>query len=158
MTKVIQHLWFADDMEAAIRFYVATIPGSAIGAFHVPPIKTPSGGSVQIAEFTLGDQHYRAIEAGPLDPFNHSFSIVVECDDQAEIDRLWNALTDGGSIEQCGWLKDRWGLAWQIVPRFFGEVMGGSDREKAKRVGEAAMTMVKYDIAGLERAAEGADQ
>ena len=160
MTKVIQHLWFEKDMEAAVRFYVDIIPGSAMGAIHSIPVESPSGpaDSVHIAEFMLGDQHYQAIEAGPLDPFNHSFSIMVECDDQGEIDRLWDALKEGGSTEQCGWLKDRWGLAWQIVPKFLGEAMGGPDRAKAKRVGEAMMTMVKFDIAGLQRAADGAGQ
>jgi predicted 3-demethylubiquinone-9 3-methyltransferase (glyoxalase superfamily) len=96
-----------------------------------------------------------AIEAGPLDPFNHSFSIIVECDDQAEIDRLWDALGDGGSIEHCGWLRDRWGLSWQITPRRLGELMRDPDRAKAKRVTEAMLKMVKFDIAGLEAAAKG---
>jgi predicted 3-demethylubiquinone-9 3-methyltransferase (glyoxalase superfamily) len=88
---------------------------------------TTSGpaGSVKTAAFTLGDQRYRAIEAGPLDPFNHSFSIIVECDDQAEIDRLWDALKQGGAVEQCGWLRDRWGLSWQITPRRLGELGQG---------------------------------
>jgi predicted 3-demethylubiquinone-9 3-methyltransferase (glyoxalase superfamily) len=96
-----------------------------------------------------------AIEAGPLDPFNHAFSIMVECDTQAEIDRLWEALKDGGSIEQCGWLKDRWGLSWQITPKRLGELMQDPDRDKAKRVAEAMLQMVKLDIAALERAYEG---
>ena len=96
-----------------------------------------------------------AIEAGPLDPFNHSFSIMVECDTQAEIDRLWKALKEGGSTEQCGWLRDRWGLSWQISPRRLGELMKDPDRAKAKRVTEAMLTMVKFDITELETAAGG---
>jgi predicted 3-demethylubiquinone-9 3-methyltransferase (glyoxalase superfamily) len=96
-----------------------------------------------------------AIEAGPLDKFNHSFSIVIECDTQEEIDRLWAALKDGGLVEECGWLKDRWGVSWQIVPRRLGELMGDKDRAKAKRVAEAMLKMVKFDIAGLEAAANG---
>jgi len=95
-----------------------------------------------------------AIEAGPLDPFNHSFSIMVECDDQAEIDRLWNALKEGGSTEQCGWLKDRWGLSWQIVQTLLGKLMSDPDRAKAKRVAEAMLKMVKLDIAELQCAAD----
>ena len=153
--KVTQHLWFEKDMEAAIRFYTSLIPGSAVHWISPLPADTPSGpaGSVRLAGFTLGDQNYQAIEAGPLDPFNHSFSIMVTCDTQAEIDRLWDALKEGGSVEQCGWLRDRWGLSWQIVPKRLGELMG--DPAKAKRVTEAMLKMVKFDIAGLEAAAAG---
>jgi predicted 3-demethylubiquinone-9 3-methyltransferase (glyoxalase superfamily) len=155
MTKVMQHLWFQKDMEAALRFYTSLIPGSSIHWMSAVPADNPSGpaGSVKIAAFTLGDQRYRAIEAGPLDPFNHSFSIIVECDDQAEIDRLWDALTEGGAVEQCGWLRDRWGLSWQITPRRLGELMRDPDTDKAKRVAEAMLKMVKLDVAGLEAAA-----
>jgi predicted 3-demethylubiquinone-9 3-methyltransferase (glyoxalase superfamily) len=157
MMKVTQHLWFAKDMEAAIGFYTSLIPGSSIHWISGLPADTPSGpaGSVRIAAFTLGDQRYMAIEAGPLDPFNHSFSIMVECETQAEIDRLWEALKEGGSTEQCGWLKDRWGLSWQIAPRLLGELMNDLDQGKAKRVTEAMLKMVKFDIAGLEAAARG---
>jgi len=155
MAKVTQHLWFARDMEAAVRFYAGLIPGSRVDWISALPAETPSGpaGSVKLAGFTLGDQRYIAIEAGPLDPFNHSFSIQVECDDQAEIDRLWDALKDGGQVEQCGWLRDRWGLSWQIIPRGLQQLMQDPDRAKARRVAEAMLKMVKFDIAGLERAA-----
>lgn len=155
--KVTQHLWFAKDMEAAIGFYTALISGSAIEWTTTIPAETPSGpaGSVKIASFTLGDQRYMAIEAGPLDPFNHSFSVMVECDTQAEIDRLWDALKQGGAAEQCGWLRDRWGLSWQIAPKKLGELMMDPDRAKAKRVTEAMLKMVKFDIATLESAAKG---
>jgi len=155
--KVTQHLWFEKDMETAIRFYTSLISGSSVGWISGLAADTPSGpaGSVRIAGFTLGDQRYMAIEAGPLDPFNHSFSIVVECDDQAEVDRLWVALGQGGSYEHCGWLRDRWGLSWQIVPKRFGELMGDPDQAKVKRVMEAMLKMTKFDIAGLEAAANG---
>ena len=155
--KVAQHLWFEKDMEAAIRFYCSLIPGSNVEFVTPLPADTPSGpaGSVRMAGFTLGDQHYQAIEAGPLDPFNHAFSIVVTCEDQGEIDRLWDALKEGGHVEQCGWLRDRWGLSWQIVPRQLGELIGGSDPATAKRVTEAMLKMVKLDVAGLEAAARG---
>lgn len=157
MAKVKQHLWFAKDMEAAVRFYVLLIPGSEVQWIGGLPADSPSGpaGSVKIAAFTLGDQRYMAIEAGPLDAFNHSFSVMVECDTQAEIDRLWDALSEGGTIEQCGWLRDRWGLCWQITPRRLGELMSDPDRAKAARVAEAMLKMVKFDIAGLEKAAAG---
>ncbi|NVP55535.1 VOC family protein [Mycoplana rhizolycopersici] len=155
--KVTQHLWFEKDMERAVRFYAAQIPGSTVEWITTLPAETPSGppGSVKIAAFTLGDQRYMAIEAGPLDAFNHSFSIIVECETQAEIDRLWQALGEGGTTEQCGWLRDRWGLCWQITPRRLAELMRDPDPAKAKRVTEAMLKMVKFDIAGLEEAARG---
>jgi predicted 3-demethylubiquinone-9 3-methyltransferase (glyoxalase superfamily) len=155
--KVTQHLWFEKDMEAAIGFYTSLVPGSAVHWTSTVPADTPSGpvGSVKIAAFSLGDQRYMAIEAGPLDPFNHSFSIMVECDTQADIDRLWDALREGGRIEQCGWLQDRWGLSWQIAPKRLGELMNDPDPAKAKRVTEAMLKMVKFDIAELEAAARG---
>lgn len=153
--KVSQHLWFEKDMEAALRFYVSLIPGSSLDFLSTIPADTPSGpaGSVKIAAFTLGDQRYRAIEAGPLDPLNRSFSIMIECDSQAEIDHLWDALAEGGSTLRCGWLRDRWGLTWQITPKRLGELMNDSDRAKGKRVTEAMMKMVKFDLAALESAA-----
>lgn len=153
--KVTQHLWFEKDMEAAIGFYASLISGSSVHWVTPLPAETPSGppGSVRIASFTLGDQRYMAIEAGPLDPFNHSFSIMVECETQGDLDRLWDALREGGSVEQCGWLKDRWGLSWQIAPSRLGELMSDPDQDKVKRVTEAMLKMVKLDIAALEAAA-----
>lgn len=156
--KVTQHLWFEKDMEAAIGFYTSLIPGSSVQWISPLLAETPSGppGSVKVASFMLGDQRYMAIEAGPLDPFNHSFSIMVECETQGDLDRLWDALKAGGSVEQCGWLKDRWGLSWQIAPTRLGELMSDPDQAKVKRVTEAMLTMVKLDIAELEAAAAAA--
>lgn len=153
--NVRQHLWFETDMDAALDLYTRLIPGSAIQWTSAVPADNPSGpaGSVKIAGFTLGDQSYMAIQAGPLDPFNHAFSVVVECETQAEIDRLWAALSEGGQVEQCGWLRDRWGLSWQITPRRLGELMRDPDPAKARRVAEAMLKMVKLDIAALEAAA-----
>src|SRR5437763_17029544 len=94
------------------------------------------------------------IVAVQIDPFNHSFSIVVECDNQEEIDRLWDALNQDGSVEQCGRLRDRWGLCWQITPKRLGELMNDPDTAKARRVAEAMLKMVKFDIAELEAAAK----
>jgi predicted 3-demethylubiquinone-9 3-methyltransferase (glyoxalase superfamily) len=156
--KVAEHLWFEKDMEAAVSLYVSLIPGSAIDWISAVPADNPSGpaGAVRTMAFRLGDQDYRAIQAGPLDPFNRSFSIVVECETQAEIDRLWAALLEGGGQEsRCGWLKDRWGLSWQIVPKQLGELMSGKDPARARRVAEAMLKMVKFDIAALEAAAGG---
>ena len=116
---------------------------------------TPSGppGSVKVVEYTLFVQPFMAIIAGPLDPFNPSVSFMVNCDNQKEIDRYWNALLEGGTPERYGWIKDKYGLCWQIVPTKLGEL--DPDRAKAKRVGDAMMTMIKLDIAQLERAAAG---
>jgi len=121
------------------------------------PADSPSGpaGSVKLVDFTLFGQPFQAISAGPLDPFNHAISFVVHCDDQAEIDRYWSALLDGGAAEQCGWLKDRFGVSWQIVPTRLDEMIGDADRNRARRVAEAMLKMVKLDVAGLEAAYKG---
>jgi predicted 3-demethylubiquinone-9 3-methyltransferase (glyoxalase superfamily) len=108
-----------------------------------------------VVEFTLLGQPFMAMSAGPLDDFNHAVSFIVECEDQREIDRLWQALGEGGTIEQCGWLRDRYGLCWQIVPKILGQMMKDPDRVRAKRVAEAMLGMVKLDVAGLRKADEG---
>ena len=95
------------------------------------------------------------VGAGPLDPFNHAVSFTIECEDQSEVDRLWNALSEGGTIERCGWLKDRYGVSRQIVPSKIIEMMSDEDRTRAKHVAEAMLQMVKFDIAALERAFDG---
>ena len=154
--KVAQHLWFEKDMETAVSLYVSLIPGSAIDWISAVPADNPSGpaGAVRTMAFHLADQSYRALQAGPLAPFNPSFSIVVQCDDQAEIDHVWAALLEGGGKEsRCGWLTDRWGLSWQIVPRQLAELMSGGEPRRAKQVAEAMLKMVKFDIAALEAAA-----
>ncbi|HYE44917.1 MAG TPA: VOC family protein [Caulobacter sp.] len=155
--KVTQHLWYEKDMEAAIRFYTSLIPNSRIEDVSAVMGESPAGpaGSVTIISFVLGGQNYMAIEAGPLDPFNHSFSIMVEPETQEDLDRLWDALSEGGSIEQCGWLKDRWGLCWQIAPKRLRELMDSPDKAVVKRVTEQMLKMVKLDIAPLEAAAAG---
>ena len=155
--KLIPHLWYSDRAEEAARFYAAHIPDSRVDRITTMPADTPSGpaGSVTIVEFTLAGTAFEAIAAGPLDPFNHAVSFKLECDDQAEIDRLWDALSDGGKIEQCGWVRDRYGLAWQIVPQCLGALMADPDRAKAGRVAKAMLGMIKIDIAPLEAAARG---
>lgn len=157
MTTITQHLWFEKGMRDAISTYVDLIPNSGIEWITPIPADTPSGpaGSVQMAAFHLGDQRYMAIEAGPLDPFNHAFSILVSCDTQTEIDHLWEKLGEGGTHEPCGWLRDRWGLSWQITARRLGELMTGSDADAAKRVTQAMLKMKKIDIAALVHAAAG---
>jgi predicted 3-demethylubiquinone-9 3-methyltransferase (glyoxalase superfamily) len=157
MQKITPHLWFVDNAEEAARFYASIFPDSRVERVTAIPADTPSGpaGSVAVVEFTLFGQQFMAISAGPLDPFKHAISFMVNCADQAEVDRYWDALLDGGAPEQCGWLKDRYGVSWQIVPTVLGEMMTDPDRAKAKRVTEAMLKMVKLDIAGLRRAYEG---
>lgn len=152
--KIVPHLWYARGAAEAARFYASIFPDSRVDAVTPLPADSPSGraGSVEVVEFTLAGQPFMAISAGPLDPFNHAVSFVVECDDQAEIDRYWAALGAGGTVEACGWLRDRYGLCWQIVPRALGEMMKATDREAARRAAEAMLTMEKLDIAALERA------
>jgi predicted 3-demethylubiquinone-9 3-methyltransferase (glyoxalase superfamily) len=157
MSKIVPCLWYADKAEEAAAFYVSLLPDSRIDSVTTLPADTPSGpeGSVQVVEFTLAGRPFMAMKAGPLDPFNHAVSFMVNCADQAEVDRLWHALSEGGSIEQCGWLKDRYGVSWQIVPTVLGEMMKDKDRAKVRRVAEAMLKMVKLDIAGLKKAYDG---
>jgi predicted 3-demethylubiquinone-9 3-methyltransferase (glyoxalase superfamily) len=157
MAKIVPFLWYTEKAEEAAAFYASILPNSKVDSVTTLPSDTPSGpaGSVKVVEFTLMGQPFMAIGAGPLDPFNHAVSFVVECDDQAEIDRLWVAMSAGGKLEQCGWLQDRYGLFWQIVPKVFGDMMKDPDRARAKRVSDAMMKMIKLDIAGLKKAYDG---
>ncbi len=156
MSKIIPHLWFAAEAEQAARLYVSLLPDSRIDSVTTMPADTPSGpeGAVQIVEFTLAGQPYVAFNAGPFEPFNHAVSLMILCDTQEEIDRLWEALSEGGSVEQCGWLKDRWGVSWQIAPRALGEMIKDPDRARARRVTAAMLKMVKLDLPALQRAYE----
>jgi predicted 3-demethylubiquinone-9 3-methyltransferase (glyoxalase superfamily) len=157
MQKITPHLWYSQEAEEAAAFYASVFPDSRVKRVTALPSESPSGppGSVKVVEFVLFGQDFMAISAGPLDSFNHSVSFMVNCDDQAEIDRYWNALLEGGTPEQCGWLKDRFGLSWQIVPTILGEMMTQPDRAKAKRAADAMMKMVKLDIAALQAAFDG---
>ena len=150
-------LWYTDKAEEAAAFYASVLPNSKVDSVTALPADSPSGpaGSVKVVEFTLVGQPFMAMSAGPLDDFNHAVSFAVECDDQREIDRLGQARGEGGRIEQCGWLRDRYGLCWQIVPKILGRMMKDPDRARAKRVAEAMLRMVKLDIAGLQKAYDG---
>ena len=119
---------------------------------------SPAGkaGTVLVVEFTLAGQRFMALNGGTRFEYTHAISFEVDCADQAEVDRLWEALSDGGSIEQCGWLKDRYGVSWQIVPTVLGQMLGDPDPAKAQRVMQAMLQMIKLDIAGLKAAYEGA--
>jgi predicted 3-demethylubiquinone-9 3-methyltransferase (glyoxalase superfamily) len=146
-------LWYTEKAEEAARYYVSLLPDSRIDSVTTLPADTPSGpaGSVQIVEFTLGGRPFMAMNAGPLDPFNHAVSFVVNCADQTEIDRLWDALSEGGSTEQCGWLKDRYGVSWQIVPTVLGELIKDKDPAKARRVAEAMLKRSRSTSTGSGR-------
>ena len=158
MAKITPFLWYAKEAEEAAHFYAATFPDSKVVRVVSMPADSPSGpaGSVKVVDFLLFGQPFTAMSAGPLDPFNHAVSFVVSCDDQAELDRYWNALlANGGEAEQCGWLKDRYGLCWQIVPSVLDDLMASPDRAAAGRAAEAMLKMVKLDFAALQAAFAG---
>lgn len=157
MQKITPFLWYSNEAEEAAAFYASLFPDSRVLRVVSMPSESPSGppGSVKVVDFVLCGQTFTAMSAAPMDPFNHAISFVVNCDDQAEIDKYWQALLDhGGTAEQCGWLRDRYGLSWQIVPKVLGQMMSEPDAAKAKRVSDAMMKMVKIDIAGLQAAAQ----
>ena len=156
--KIAPYFWFTEKAEEAARFYVSIFPNSSIDRVTTSPATTPSGppGSVTIVDFTLNGRQFGAMSAGPMDPFNHAVSFMVNCETQAEVDKYWTALLEGGKEEQCGWLKDRYGVLWQITPTVLRDMIADPNRERAKRVMEAMMKMVKLDIAGLQRAYDAA--
>jgi predicted 3-demethylubiquinone-9 3-methyltransferase (glyoxalase superfamily) len=156
--KIFTHLWFATQAEEAARFYVTIFPNSRIDRVAALMSDSPSGppGSVTIVDFTLFGQRFQAMSAGPHHDFNDAISIVVLCDDQAELDRYWTALLSGGGKAQaCGWLIDKFGVRWQIVPAMLDDMIGDSNASRSKRVSDAMLKMVKLDIATLEKAARG---
>jgi predicted 3-demethylubiquinone-9 3-methyltransferase (glyoxalase superfamily) len=159
MSKVSPCLWFNGEAEEAARFYVSLLPGSKIETIQKNTVDGPAGkaGSVLVVEFTLAGQRFMALNGGMRMEYTHAVSFMIDCADQAEVDRLWNALTgDGGQPERCGWLRDRFGVSWQIVPAALPKYLGGSDRAGAQRAMQAMLGMVKLDIAGLKKAYEGA--
>lgn len=157
--KVTPCLWYAGNALEAASFYTSLIPGSRIKHVHKARQQTPgiAEDAVMLVEFELAGLAYQALNGRPPSfGFSDAVSLSVLCEDQAEVDRLWGALTaDGGREIQCGWLKDKFGFAWQIVPRRMIELLGDPDPERSKRAMQAMMTMVKLDIAALERAAAG---
>jgi predicted 3-demethylubiquinone-9 3-methyltransferase (glyoxalase superfamily) len=157
MSRILPFLWYSEKAEEAAAFYASVIPNSKVNSVTELPVDSPSGpaGSVKIVDFTLLGQPFMAMTAGPLDDFNHSVSFMIECDDQKEIDRLWDALGAGGKFQECGWLRDRYGLYWQITPKVLNEMMRDKDRTRAKQVAEAMLKMVKLDIAALQKAYNG---
>jgi predicted 3-demethylubiquinone-9 3-methyltransferase (glyoxalase superfamily) len=162
LTKINPCLWFDSEAEEAANFYVsifddarivrvARYSGAGVEVHHRQP------GSVMTVEFVLEGQSFTALNGGPIFKFNEAVSLMIMCETQAEIDRYWSALTKGGDpkAQQCGWLKDRFGLSWQVVPRILPDLLGDHESKKTERAMAAMMEMKKFDIAALERAYRG---
>ena len=158
MGKITACLWFDGHAEPAARYYVSLLPDSRIDRVLRSPADTPSGpaGMVLAVEFTLAGEKFSGLNGGPQFAFTEAVSFQIACDNQAEVDRLWAALSAGGSPGDCGWLKDRWGLSWQIVPTRLFQLLADADPNRSRRAMQAMMQMSKLDIAALERAADGA--
>lgn len=159
MPKVSTCLWFGRELEEAVRLYVSLVPDSGIEHVLRSPGPWPGGetGDVILISFRLGGQNYQALNGGSPADYGNAASIAVECADQAEVDRLWAALTvDGGSEIACGWLRDRWGVPWQVFPAMLPRLLADPDPAVAGRVFQAMQEMVKIDVAALERAAASA--
>ena len=158
MSKVSTCLWFGKEAEAAVRFYVSLVPDSSLDHILRSPGNWPGGatGDVIMVTFTLGGQSFQALNGGEPAGYGTAASISVECADQAEVDRLWTALIGAGGAEiMCGWLRDKWGVPWQIVPERLPRLLADADPAVSGRVFAAMIEMVKLDIAALERAAAG---
>lgn len=154
--KISPFLWFDDAAEDAARHYVKGFPNSRITTVEHYPEGAPGPvGSVMTVSFELAGHAFTAMNAGPAFRPNESVSFAVLCEDQAEVDFLWDHLSEGGATSACGWLKDRWGFSWQVVPRRFLEILSGDDKGVKARVFAAMMKMTKYDIAEIEKAANG---
>jgi predicted 3-demethylubiquinone-9 3-methyltransferase (glyoxalase superfamily) len=158
MDKISPCLWFDGKAEDAARFYTSLFPNSRIDSIDRSAAESPSGpaGMVMTVNFTLDGRSFIGLNGGPDFTFNEAISLSIDCADQAEVDRYWAALTaDGGEESVCGWLKDKYGVSWQVVPRRLIELTTGPDREAAARAFDAMLKMVKIDVAELERAARG---
>ena len=158
MDKISPCLWFDGQAEEAARFYTSLLPDSKIVSIDRSAADTPSGpeGSVITVEFTLGGRSFIGLNGGADFKFSEAISLSIDCADQAEVDRYWTALIDdGGEPSVCGWLKDRFGLSWQVIPRQLPEMLKSSDRAAAKRAMEAMLKMTKIEVAELERAFAG---
>jgi predicted 3-demethylubiquinone-9 3-methyltransferase (glyoxalase superfamily) len=158
MDKVFPCLWFDGNAEEAANFYVSLLPDSRVDEVVRSPADNPSmkEGGVLVVDFTLAGRRFSGLNGGPQFKFNEAVSFAISCKDQDEVDRLWDALTaDGGEPVQCGWLKDRFGLSWQIVPEQMYAMLSSPDRDGARRAMEAMLKMVKLDLAELKRAFRG---
>lgn len=155
--KIVPHLWFDNAAREAAEFYTSVFADSSVKS-TVTLTDTPSG-TVEIVTFELFDQTFQAISAGPLVQFNEAVSFIVKCDSQQELDTYWQKLTaDGGQEVACGWLKDKFGLSWQIIPAVLDKMLQSDNPETLARVTQAFLKMKKFDIAALQRAYKGSDQ
>ena len=150
-------LWFDDQAEQAANYYLSIFRNGSLGKISrygkegFEFLKKPEG-TAMVVEFTLNDMQFMALNGGPQFKFNESISVVVTCDTQEEIDHYWNHLTPGGEEQACGWLKDKYGLSWQILPSILAQYMSDPDKSRVQRVTTAFLKMKKFDIAALERA------
>ena len=158
MSKISPCLWFDGDAEAAAKLYTTIFPDSRIVRVDRAPAETPSGpkDTVLTVEFAIAGQTFIALNGGPDFKFNEAISFSIDCQDQAEVDRYWDALiADGGAASVCGWLKDRFGVSWQVVPRRLTEMLRSPDRDAAGRAMEAMLKMTRIEVAELEQAYQG---
>jgi predicted 3-demethylubiquinone-9 3-methyltransferase (glyoxalase superfamily) len=155
--KILTHLWFEKDADKAAAFYCSIFPDSRVDRVTPLAAESPAGpaGSVTMVEFTVLGAPFMAITAGKHDEFNDAASILVNCDTQAEIDKYWTALQEGGKAMPCGWVIDRYGVRWQISASILRDLMASPDKEVSKRVFAAQMKMKKIDIAAIQAAAKG---
>lgn len=157
MQKITPCLWFRDQAEEAVDFYVSVFPGAKKGTILRSGSAGPGpAGSVVMVDFELFGQAFQALNGNQNDPFNNAMSLSVSCKDQAEVDLYWDSLIgDRGKGIACSWLKDRYGVAWQVVPEILPRLLNDPDKAKAARVMQAMMQMVKIDVAKIEEAARG---
>lgn len=158
MSKIAPCLWFDGKAEEAAQLYTSLFPDSRIDAVNRSPADNPSTpqGAVLTVDFTLAGQKFIGLNGGPQFSFTEAVSFSIDCADQAEVDRYWDALIDGGgSASACGWLKDRFGVSWQVIPKQLPELLNGADAGGAARAMEAMLQMTKLDVAKLRRAYEG---
>jgi predicted 3-demethylubiquinone-9 3-methyltransferase (glyoxalase superfamily) len=156
--KVYPCLWFDKNAEEAARFYVSVLPDSRIDGVYRSPADNPSGkeGDVLIVDFTVAGQKLQGLNGGPDFRFSEAISLVIECEDQAEVDGLWEKLTkDGGEPGPCGWLKDKYGVSWQVIPDGLIEMISDPDPVKSSRTTKAMYAMGKLDVAALKKAYDG---
>jgi len=156
MQRITPFLWFDNNAEEAVKFYTSIFKNSKTGTVSRYGDSAPGPkGSVMTAAFTLDGQDFIALNGGPIFKFTEATSFVVNCQTQKEVDHYWEKLSEGGQEVQCGWLKDKFGLSWQIVPTILGELMQSKDPVKTNRVMQALMKMIKLNIEGLQRAYDG---
>jgi predicted 3-demethylubiquinone-9 3-methyltransferase (glyoxalase superfamily) len=157
MPTITPFLWFDNQLEAALQFYTSIFKDAEILQVNRSPAAEPGQeGAVFTATFRLNGQEFMALNGGPHFTFTPAISMFVNCDTQAEVDELWEKLSAGGELQQCGWLTDRYGLSWQIIPSALGEMLQDKDPERSRRVMEAMLKMIKIDVAALRQAYDAA--